>query len=34
MKTHQFITIIAAALLVAGFAGCATKKQCCEGGGV
>lgn len=27
MKTHQFITLIAAALLVAGFAGCATSAE-------
>ena len=29
MKTIQFITLIAAALLAAGIAGCATESKCC-----
>ena len=29
MKTNQFVTLIAAALLAAGIAGCATEKKCC-----
>jgi len=29
MKTNQFITLIAAALISVGVAGCATEKKCC-----